>query len=236
MKKNKIKLGMMLLLLALSAPAFAAPAAPQCSVPRLRNLVDDLSDQPATKNAKLPDADDIVKNSILQKLVTQKPLTQWLGLGWQGPMNGVLFAVTCDDKTLDAMVVGAVDEIKAGPELPVVGDTVIVSATDASGTGTLHRSISIFALKGGKIASFWHHTLYEDAYVAGSDGDESEFQVTMPNANSIDVTGEHRVYRQIPGANDWDKTPYKIQKLHETYCWDNTQSTYAVCKAAPAKH
>jgi hypothetical protein len=226
--RNRSRFWMMTLLISFSSPAFSAPSSSPCSSPDLSSLIRGYASQAAVKKQYFPDTEYVVQNATLTAtLITQKPSVQWLGIAWEGPVSGMLFALACDGKIIDAVVVGSIEEIRKGPELPEVGDTVLVNATDGTGTDGVHKTISLFAIKDGRLTSIWRHTSYEHAYFPGSDGDEVEFQVSLPDDRTIDVTGERRLYRWQ--GKDWSKTPYKIQKIHETYCWDKAQSAYGVC-------
>jgi hypothetical protein len=46
------------------------------------------------------------------------------------------------------------------------------------------------------------------------------------------------VYRQTPDGSDWEKTPFNVREIRETYCLDKVQLTYNACTAGarPAKH
>lgn len=230
--KNALRFTALIFFISFSNAAFCDDAASACATPDLRNLIHDYAKQAAAKKKYFPDADAISEQSTHIILNTENPLVEWTSVSWEGPVGGILFAIGCDGREIDSADVGGVENIKQGPMLPGVGETVLVRATDGTGTCAIHKTISILAIKNDRLALIWKHTLFEYSYFPGEDGEETEFKVSVPNKNIIEVTGEHRTYRRIPdpdNGDDWSKTPTKIDKSKETYCWNQSKFTYISC-------
>jgi hypothetical protein len=216
----------LLLLLLAQLPLARADVA--CTKPNTAALINEYSKQHPSHSW---DSEMVVENldiETVKNFDTSKPAIQWAGIGWDAPPGGLLFAIACEGTVIDATPVGSVEEIKPGPSLPGIGDTVLVSATDGTGTGGVHKMISLFTIKDGHLINLWHHTLYEsDYHQEGVDGEETDFLVTLLKNSSIDVFGIDRFFRSE--GEEWSETPYKTVNTDEIYCWNSAHFAYADC-------
>lgn len=199
-----------------------------CTNPDIKKLVDDY----ASKHKDSPTYEDIMAGASQSTVRTDTPLITWVGVGWEGPLGGLLFAVDCEGKASDAKAIGTIEKVTEGPSLPGTGKTVFVSFIDGEGTGWLHKMISIYAVRDGHIEEIWRHALYESDYFPGGDGEESSFEVSHSDGSTLQIEGEHRIYQLISdpeNGDDWNKTPKEIEKIHERYCYSQAKLTYLTC-------
>jgi hypothetical protein len=160
---------------------------------------------------------------------------RWLSIGWEGPIDGILFAANCDGNAIDAKEIGSVEKISAGPTISGLGETVLVNYTDGTGTGAIHKSYSLYMLDGSKLTQLWTHSSFEGDYAVGlqgDDGEETTFHIDKINAETIELSGLRKISITPKGLEpyperDGDKT--HIDRIKETYCWNQAKKTYLTC-------
>jgi hypothetical protein len=177
---------------------------------------------------------------------TGNPRVNWIGLAWLSPEWGALFAADCEGRPLAAVSVGAIGKIKAGPELPVLGQTVMFIYVDKETSDCVHDSAEIVALQDGKIISLWRHT-YKQGMNAADPTDSHKSFITHNYA--VTFGGDGQTIRVSGLAQEFayrtDGTQSSIPSASktlasETYRWNadsrrfvpaGKYSYYGVCAA-----
>ena len=186
------------------------------------------------------DPEFVVENLNIEtviKFTSSDSAIHWLSIGWEGPIDGLLFAVNCDGNAIDAKEIGSVEKISAGPTVPDLGETVLVNYTDGTGTGAIHKSYSLYALGASKLVQLWTHTSFEGDYEVGlqdDDGEETTFYIDKINAETIELSGVRKINITPKGlkpdaGRNGDKT--HIDRIKETYCWNQVKKVYLTCSA-----
>jgi hypothetical protein len=174
------------------------------------------------------------KLATLSEVTTSNPVVRWLGVEWQGPIGGILVIVDCQGKVLDGSSDGGVDEMRAGPMLPEIGATALVSVTDVTGTGILHKTIALYGIRYGKLLTLWSHDLEDSEFVSSSTSDyKVDYQVEFDASGTmIKVSGIEKIYplvKQPDGSYDPGDKVGKVEHTNETFCWNPHKAYYGPC-------
>lgn len=159
-------------------------------------------------------------------------ILQWLGVKWEGPIDGALFLLDCKGRTLALVHLGAVEEIRQGPILPVVGSTVEVRYRPGSGTGYRLEQVEILAFRGNAILPLWKHTASESAFILPTeDGTEDRYSWSFSEGgNVIRVSGRRSTFpKPHEGSYEWGP-PSTYDLPTAKFCWVASEFVYKQCR------
>jgi len=171
----------------------------------------------------------------LMMLKTTQPSIRWIGLEWGGPISGLLMAVDCQGHVMGGAI-GGIEKIEKGPSIPALGESVLVSYIDGTGTGYLHKSYSLYAIKGNKLIELWTHELEaSDFEMPSESGRDAKYLPTFGKGyDKFNVEGTIENYvpvKQTDGSMDLEDKASKVEHQKETYCWDEKKEKYSLCKS-----
>ncbi|MGB9430390.1 MAG: hypothetical protein WCC11_11055 [Gammaproteobacteria bacterium] len=220
-------------MLLLSCVCFSARAhaAELCHRPSPQTLIAGYNDAHPGKHLHYSPRNSAIYHPI-SILRTNQPFVNWVGLAWLSPVSGALFAVNCAGTPVDAVSVGAIGKLSAGPVLPELGETVIVIYVTKETGDCVHDSIRIAALQNGKIIPLWIHGYNQGVNVPASGVAPRHF-ISETYAVSF---GDHDQTLRIDGTRasypylkngSQSPLPSTTQSLEsETYHWDPTKLSF----------
>ncbi len=211
-------------LVVLGAPG--ALAIPQCISPEINGLLE-------TSRAALEFEGSYFPSPETRRhvFVDGQNIRQWLGVKWEGPIDGGLFLLDCERHTLAVVHLGAVDEIRQGPTLPGDGSSVEVRYQPGSGTGYRLQFVELVGNRENVILRLWKHTAYERSFILpNEDGTEDRYFWEVDQGGSvIRVSGRRSTFPK-PAAGTYEWGPPSTQDLpRETFCWFGSESVYKQC-------
>jgi hypothetical protein len=163
---------------------------------------------------------------------TQQPRINWIGLAWLSPESGALLAANCAGRPLAGISKGAVGKIMAGPEVPVLGQTIMFIYVEKETRDCVHDAAEIVALHDGQIISLWSHAYKQgmnsgDSKLAPSRFITHNYAVTFgDDGQSIRVTGlvQKYAYRKDGSQSPIPESTTSLPT--ETYHWDTTKRRF----------
>lgn len=153
---------------------------------------------------------------------------QWMGAGWEKPVNGALFVLDCQGKALASLKLGGQIKLRRGPKTPI-GETVEVVFRPGVAAAIKWTDVAIVHFQGSSIDVLWRHSATEANAMIEEDFADTYAWKFSAKGKKITLTGKRKVGEGEDKKHGWK--PHTTHALPtETFCWNDGEKKYLSCK------